>query len=212
MIRANIWSRVGNKVYIQLAEKENVRNFDDLYDLIFGIELKKYFKKNFPIVIKTSSQRSQLDSAPAIQRISKKAVVDNLTDKSGEFIDEDQDLQAFEVLVLFIDDHVRILLNTSGKALHMRGYRQEAGEAPIKESLAAALVLLGNWKFKEKFYDPFCGAGTIPIEAAMIAKNIAPGLKRRFAFEGLGLVEQRTFRHEKAAAREKQFEGEYRIF
>jgi putative N6-adenine-specific DNA methylase len=78
---------------------------------------------------------------------------------------------------------LRVLLNTSGAGLHKRGYREMTGEAPIKENIAAALVILSQWKFREPFYDVFCGSGTIPIEAAMIAKNKAPGLTRSFAFQ-----------------------------
>ena len=94
----------------------------------------------------------------------------------------------------------------------MRGYRQEAWEAPIKESLAAALVLLSGWRFREGFYDPFCGSGTIPIEALMIAKNIAPGLRRNFAFEWLELVDEALVDEEKKRAKEKEFEGDYKIY
>ena len=127
-------------------------------------------------------------------------------------VPEDQELERLEIQVLMINDTARIMLNTSGPALHMRGYRTEAGEAPIKESLAAALVLLSGWKFKEPFYDPFCGSGTIAIEALMIARNIAPGLKRKFAFEGLKLIDWETAENERALARKKRFDGDYKIF
>ncbi len=81
------------------------------------------------------------------------------------------------------ENHALILLNSSGEALHKRGYRREAGDAPIKETLAAALIMISNWRYKSNFLDPFCGSGTIAIEAALLARNIAPGLKRSFAFE-----------------------------
>ena len=209
--RINFWSRVGNKVYILLAEEENVTDFDMLYDMVYDVFWKKYFKKDFPILVKATSMRSELAATPTIQKIVKKAIVDKLTDKSGEFVNEDRDLIKLEIQVLVIDNKVRILLNTSGDALHMRGYRTQAWEAPIKESLAAAIVLLSNWRFKEDFYDPFCGSGTLAIEALMIARNIAPWLKRRFAFEDLQLIDWETSENERALARKKRFEGEYKI-
>jgi putative N6-adenine-specific DNA methylase len=115
-------------------------------------------------------------------------------------------------MILIIDNKVRVLLNTSGNALHMRGYRTQAWEAPIKESLAAALVLLSNWRFKENFFDPFCGSWTIAIEALMIAKNIAPWLRRAFAFEKLWLIDWETSENERALARKKTFEWDYWIY
>lgn len=210
--RINFWSRVGNKMYILLDQQENVTDFDTLYDMVYDIFWKKYCKKDYPIVVKATSMRSELSATPTIQKIVKKAIVDKLTNKSGELVKEDSSLVKLEIQVLIIDNKVRILLNTSGNALHMRGYRTQSGEAPIKESLAAAIVLLSNWNFKEPFYDPFCGSGTLAIEALMIARNIAPWLKRRFAFEDLQLVDWETSENERALARKKRFEWDYQIF
>ncbi|MFK7780149.1 MAG: class I SAM-dependent RNA methyltransferase [Candidatus Gracilibacteria bacterium] len=211
MPRVNLWSRVGNKLYLLLAEEENVTDFDTMFDIIKDINWKRYFKKNYPIVVKSSAIRSDLFAARTIQSLSKKAIVKSLVGNNG-VVKEDDSLEKMEILVLLIDNKLRVLLNTSGKALHMRGYRTQAGEAPIKESLAAALVLLSNWKFKENFYDPFCGSGTIPIEAYMIAKNIAPGLKRAFAYEKLGLLDWESSENERALARTKTYDGDYKIF
>ncbi|MDD2871696.1 MAG: class I SAM-dependent RNA methyltransferase [Candidatus Gracilibacteria bacterium] len=211
MPRVNLWSRVGNKLYLLLAEKEKVMDFDSLFDLISTINWKKYFKKDYPIVVNTSSTRSELFAARTIQSIGKKAIVKSLVGEN-KIAKEDENLEKMEILILIIDNKVRILLNTSGNALHMRGYRTQAGEAPIKESLAAAMVFLADWRFKDAFYDPFCGSGTIAIEALMIAKNIAPGLKRGFAYEKLGLIDWETSEIERKNARTKTFDGEYRIF
>ena len=210
--RINYWSRVWNKMYMLLTESENIDNFDKLYNLINWIYWKKFFKKSFPILIKATSIRSDLISIPSIQKIWKKAIINSLTNKSWEVIKEDGNLEKMDILVLIIDNKVRILLNTSWSALHMRWYRTEAWEAPIKESLAAAIVLLSNWRFKENFYDPFCWSWTIAIEALMIAKNIAPWLKRRFAFENLWLVNYEMSENERTLARNKTFEWEYKIF
>ena len=211
MIRVNLWSRVGNKVYEVLAEESWIDDFDKLYDLIRDINLKKYFHHNYPIIVKSKSIKSKLDSTPAIQKISKKSIIDNITDKSWEKVIEDSNLEKFEIMVVFIEDKARILLNTTWNALHMRWYRAETWEAPIKESLAAAIVLLSGWRFKEPFYDMFCWSWTIAIEAAMIAKNIAPWLNRYFAFEKLLLVDKTLVKAEIEDAKKKTFDGEYKI-
>jgi len=211
MVRANLWSRVGNKVYMLLAEEENVTDFDTMFDIIKNIHWKRFFKRDFPLIIKSTSLRSELFATRSIQWLAKKAIVNNLVWEDWR-LNEDEELEKLEILVLIIDNKLRILLNTSWKALHMRWYRQEAWEAPIKESLAAALVLLSNWRFKDNFYDPFCGSWTIPIEALMIAKNIAPWLKRWFAYEKLKLVDWETAENERALARTKKFDNKYKIF
>lgn len=211
MIKVNLWSRVGNKVYEVLAEADRIDNFDKLYDLIQTINFKKYFHHNYPIVIKAKSINSKLDSTPAIQKIWKKSIIDNITDASWEKVFEDSELEKFEIMVLLIWDKTRILLNTTWDALHKREYRDVAWEAPLKESLAAALVFLSNWKFSEPFYDLFCWSWTIAIEAAMIAKNIAPGINRYFAFEKLILVDKILVEKELEEAKSKQYSWVYKI-
>jgi len=211
MPRVNLWSRVGNKLYLHLAEKDNVKDFDTLFDLVSSINWKKYFKKDYPIVVNTSCTRSELFAERTIQSIWKKAIVKNLV-WENYLVKEDEKLEKLEILILIIDNKARILLNTSWNALHMRWYRTQAWEAPIKESLAAAMVLLSDWRFKDSFYDPFCGSGTIAIEALMIAKNIAPWLKRWFAYEKLWLIDFETSENERALARTKTYDQNYRIF
>ena len=212
MIRVNLWSRVWNKVYQVLEEGTRIDTFDKLYDLVAKIDFKKYFHHDYPIIVKVKSINSKLDSTPAIQKIVKKSIIDKITDKSGEKVIEDRELEKFEIMVVLIWDKARILLNTSWEALHKRWYRTETWEAPIKESLAAALVFLSWWRFKQNFYDVFCGSWTIAIEAAMIAKNIAPGTGRYFAFENLVLVDKTLVKEEIELAKQKSFEGEYKIF
>lgn len=208
--RMNLWSRVWNKVYMLLAEEENVTDFDTLFDIVKDIKWRKYFKKDFPIVVKTSTTRSDLFASRTIQSLGKKAIIKSLVWNTGT-VNENDDLENMEILLLLVDNKLRVLLNTSGNALHMRGYRTEAWEAPIKESLAAALVLLWDWRFKDNFYDPFCGSWTIAIEALMIAKNMAPGLKRKFAFEKLGLVDPEITANERELAKTKTFDWDYSI-
>lgn len=211
MIKVNLWSRVWNKLYLLLSERENVKDFDTMFDEISSINWKKYFKSNNSIHIKSSSIRSDLYSARTIQSLWKKAVVKSLV-WDGNIYKEDEKKQSVEILVLFIDNKMRVLLNTSGDALHKRWYRENSWEAPIKESLAAALILLSNWRFKENFYDFFCGSGTLAIEAIMIAKNIAPWLKRSFAFEKLWLLDREIVKKEREEAKKKEFSWKYNIF
>ena len=212
MIRVNLWSRVWNKVYQVLKEEKNIDNFDKLYDLVSKIDFKKFFQDNYPIIVKVKSISSKLDSTPAIQKITKKSIIDKLTNKTSKKVFEDRNLEKFEIMVLLKNNKAQILLNTTWEALHKRWYRFKTWEAPIKESLAAALVLLSNWRFKENFYDPFCGSWTIAIEAAMIARNIAPGLLRYFAFENLLLVDKKITEEEIQKAKKKKFEWNYQIF
>jgi len=210
--RINLWSRVGNKLYLELAEKK-LKNFDDLYDLVNQIDFKKYIPKNSPILVKATSVRSKLSSTPAIQKIVKKAIVNKLLEgTSKDFLKEKDEFDNFEIFVLIINDRAKILINTSGDALHKRAYRKYTWEAPIKENLAAAIVLLSNWNFKKPFYDPFCWSWTIAIEALLIARNIAPGINRKFAFEDWNFVPEWLMQAEIKRAKEKEFDWEYRIF
>jgi putative N6-adenine-specific DNA methylase len=210
MVKMNLWSRVWNKVYIVL-EEGRANDFDRLYDLIFSINWKKYINDNSPILVKGTTIKSTLTSTPAIQKITKKAIVDKLTNRSWKYLLEDKDLPEYEILTFLMDDKAYILLNTSGDTLYKRWYRVEAWEAPIKESLAAALVLLSNWKFSENFYDITCWSWTIAIEAVMLARNIAPGLKRRFAFEKWSFVPSDLLHTLKKEAQEKVFHKNYNV-
>ena len=217
--KVNLWSRVGNKVFMLLAEEEGIEDFDDLYWLVNMIDFKSLIPENSPIVVNATSLRSELHHTPTIQSVSKKAIVDNLLNSplldkrgAGGELHEDSEKTKFSVLVLFINNKARVLLNLSWDALHKRWYRVEAWEAPIKESLAAGLVLLSGWRFKENFYDIFCGSWTICIEAALIARNIAPWLKREFSMVDLNLISRETMLDLKEEARSKKYDWEYRIF
>ena len=207
--KVNLWSRVGNKVFLLLSEEENIEDFDDLYGLVNVIDFKNLIPKDSPIIVKATSIRSELHHTPTMQSITKKSIIDKLW---WWTIEENADLPRFEILTLLLNNKARILLNLSWDALHKRWYRREAWEAPIKESLAAGLVLLSGWRFKEPFYDIFAGSWTIPIEAAMIAKNIAPGLKRKFSIVDLWFISEEKMWELKSEARLKKFDWDYRIF
>ena len=182
MIRANLWSRCADRILMKAGDFHAV-TFDELFDAVFAIEWEKYIGPNDAFPVYASTTKSVLHSEPAIQSIVKKAIVKRLLAKHGtESLPEDSGL-TIEILVKFNKDQALVGLNTSGVSLHKRGYRISAGVAPIKETLASALVKLSGWTPDRPLVDLFCGSGTIPIEAALIALNIAPGLQRSFAFE-----------------------------
>lgn len=139
--------------------------------------------RGWTIPVSGKSVKSTLYSVPDCQAIVKKAIAERLKLKYGMVSKMPETGALFKVEISLLNDVATLTLDTSGAGLHKRGYRVGQGEAPLKETLAAALVLLTNWKPDEPFIDPFCGSGTIPIEAALIGQNIAPGFNREFVSE-----------------------------
>ena len=182
VITCNLWLRSAERVFISLAEFE-ARDFGVLFDTVNAIDWEKWIDEGGRFNVSGRSVQSQLSSVPACQKIVKKAIVEKLkAQRGGEWIEEGD--EEYPVDVVLFKDQVSILLDTSGSGLHKRGYRTWIGPAPLKETLAAALVQLSFWRGDDRLLvDPFCGSGTIPIEAAMIARNIAPGLYREFCSE-----------------------------
>lgn len=180
LTQANIWSRVANRMYIEV-EKIEVTSLETYFAIIENIDWKKWIPIGTPILVSATSNRSVITHTPSMQSLAKKAIIRSLMD-GDDYWRENELSHPIEIFFLIVADMLHILINTSWDALHKRGYRQEAGWAPIKESLASALVLLSNWKYKTPLYDPMCWSGTIPIEAVMIAKNIAPWLRREFDY------------------------------
>ncbi len=181
MMRANLSLRAADRVYMVLSARE-VLSFDALYEWVKGIPFEEYLDLKGRFHIDANSVKSTLYSERDIQSITKKALIDRLKERTGtERFKEEGDRH--RILITLRGDAAEAWLDTSGEALFKRGYRSEQVEAPIKETLAAALVLLSFYERGRTLYDPFCGSGTIAIEAAMIAKSIAPGLFRSFDFE-----------------------------
>lgn len=179
--QTNMWLRCADRVLISLAEGE-VKVFEDLFQLVKSVPFETFMPENAKINVTGKSVKSVLHSVPDCQAITKKAIIERLrTFYNIDWFPEDGPVFRIEVSVL--NDRALITLDTSGAGLHKRGYRKEAAKAPIKETLAAGMILISHWHSDRALIDPFCGSGTIPIEAAMIAKNIAPGLKREFDFE-----------------------------
>lgn len=182
IVRANIFLRTGERVLIKLGSF-HAESYEDLYQGTKALPLEEVLPVDASFwVTKASSVKSKLFSPRDIQSVMKKAMVDRL---SGIYhlntFSEHGAKYPFRVSLF--KDEVTVCLDSSGEFLHKRGYRLKMGKAPIKETLAAALILLSKWREDEPFVDPMCGAGTFPIEAAMIAANIAPGMDRSFTAE-----------------------------
>lgn len=180
--RANIFLRTAERILLK-AGQFKATTFEELFDKTKDIPWELYIPKNGKFwVAKAASVKSKLFSPSDIQSIMKKAMVKRLQEKYKlEWFPEDG--ASYPVRVFLMKDIVTVGIDTSGISLHKRGYREVSGKAPITETLAAALIMLTPWKKDRIFVDPFCGSGTFPIEAAMIAANIAPGMNRSFLAE-----------------------------
>ena len=180
--RANIFLRTAERVLLKVGSFKAV-TFDELFEATRAIPWEKYLPKDGKCwVKKASSISSKLFSPSDIQRIMKKAIARHMQ----EYYDLDRMPETgneYPLRVFFYKDQVTVGIDTSGESLHKRGYRQMTSKAPITETLAAALILLTPWKADRILVDPFCGSGTFPIEAAMIAANMAPGMNREFLSE-----------------------------
>lgn len=180
--RANIFLRTAERILIKAGSFKAV-TFEELFDKTKNLPWERYIPKNGKFwVAKAASVKSKLFSPSDIQSIMKKAMVRRLQEYYGiEWFPEDG--ASYPVRVFLMKDIVTVGIDTSGVSLHKRGYREVSGKAPITETLAAALIKLTPWKKDRVFVDPFCGSGTFPIEAAMMAANIAPGMNRSFTAE-----------------------------
>lgn len=180
--RCNLWLRVADRVKIVVAQFP-ATSFDELFEKTKAIEWERFLPVDASFPVTGKSVKSKLYSVPDCQAIVKKAIVERLKFhyKRLGFLDESGATYKIEVSIL--KDIATLTIDTSGAGLHKRGYRTTQGEAPLKETLAAALVKISKWSPNRPFVDLFCGSGTIPIEAAMIGQNIAPGYNREFISE-----------------------------
>ena len=182
----NLRLRFCDRVFLLLAE-QRCTSFEELFQLNLGISWQHFLKGNEQILVSAKCARSRLMSPRDCQSITKKAIIEKLrATKSMTVFPETGN--RFPVLISIHQDQVRVLLNTSGEALSRRGYRTWNGEAPLRETLASALVELSPWRPGMALHDPCCGTGTLLIEAAFRAAHRAPGLQRSFAMEGFAFV------------------------
>lgn len=180
--RANIFLRSAERVLLQVG-RFKATSYEELFQGIKAIPWEEYIPENGKFwVKKASSIKSKLFSPSDIQSVVKKAMVERMKQRyHKDWFEEDG--AAYPVRVFLLKDEVMVTLDTSGDSLHKRGYRLMTSKAPLTETLAAALIMLTPWKADRILVDPFCGSGTFPIEAAMIAANIAPGMNREFTAE-----------------------------
>ncbi len=191
--RANIFLRTAERILVKVGQF-HAETFEELFQGIKRISWENYIPEDGKFwVAKASSIKSKLFSPSDIQSIVKKAMVERLKEHYHVTWFEESGAH-FPLRIFLMKDEVTVAIDTSGESLHKRGYRTLVGKAPISETLAAALILLTPWKKDRILVDPFCGSGTFPIEAAMIAANIAPGMNRSFTAEGwTNLIERQLW-------------------
>lgn len=180
--RANVFLRTAERILIKV-DKFPAKTYEELFENIKKLPWEEYIPADGKFwVTKASNVKSVLHSAPDIQRIVKKAIVERLKEKYHQSWFEESGNE-YPIRVFLYKDNAEITLDTTGEHLHKRGYRRLASKAPISETLAASLIMLTPWNRNRILVDPFCGSGTFPIEAAMMAVNMAPGMNRSFQAE-----------------------------
>ena len=198
IVRSNLWLRTADRVLLKMAEFSAVE-FEELFQQTKGLPWEQLIPLDGRFTVTGTSVKSKLHSVPACQKIVKKAIVEKLKEFYGVEVFEETGAE-YTVKASLLKDRVTLTVDTSGTGLHKRGYRISDVAAPIKETLAAAMIQLSFWKKERILVDPCCGSGTIPIEAAMIGRNIAPGLNRTFACEGWDFIPANLWKEERKAA------------
>ena len=210
LAKANICLRTGERIMIVLAQFQ-ARTFEELFQGVYHADLEAYIPMDGQFPVKGHCLNSQLMSVSDCQAIIKKAASRRLGEKYGvNWLPETSPVK-YQLHFTILNDQVTLSLDTSGQGLHKRGYRAVGNDAPLHETLAAGMIQLTRYRGREFFWDPFCGSGTIPIEAALIAINRAPGLNRTFAAQEFPWMPKELWDDVKTEARDKEFHGDYRI-
>ncbi|NCJ14949.1 THUMP domain-containing protein [Staphylococcus pseudintermedius] len=201
IVKANLWLRTADRVKLIVGQFEAV-TFDSLFEQTKNLPWEQFIPTDGQFPVQGRSLKSKLFSVPDVQAITKKAIVERLKNahQVSGWLDESGAKYPVEVAIL--KDKVLLTIDTSGSGLNKRGYRLAQGEAPIKETLAASLVKLANWTGGTPLIDPFCGSGTIAIEACLIAQNIAPGFNRSFISEQWDIIPKGLYDQKRAEADE----------
>ncbi len=209
MAKANIRLRTGERVLIVLADFK-ATTFEQLFQGIYKANLENFIPKDGNFPVKGHCLNSQLMSVPDCQAIIKKAASRRLGEKYGlSWLPENG--AKYQLQFSIMNDRVQLYLDTSGPGLHKRGYRPVGNDAPLRETLAAAMVQLTHYRGRDFVWDPFCGSGTIPIEAALIARNKAPGMYRRFSGEAFAWADPKVWGQVRTEAKDLEYHGNYRI-
>ena len=209
LAKANVCLRTGERVLIVLADFK-ATTFEELFQGVYQANLEDYIPRDGVFPVKGHCLNSQLMSVPDCQAIVKKAASRRLGEKYGvSWLPETG--AKYQLQFSIMNDRVQLYLDTTGPGLHKRGYRANGNDAPLRETLAAAMVMLTHYRGREFLWDGFCGSGTIPIEAALIARNKAPGVFRRFSAEAFSWLDPKLWGQVRTEAKDKEFHGNYRI-
>ena len=200
--KCNMYLRTANRVGIILGEF-NAETFDELFDGLKNIAFEEFVAKDGKIIVTAKNVLSKIFATSATQSISKKAICQRLQEKY-KLSSLPETAERYKIEVAILKDHVTVSLDTSGEGLHRRGYRGLVGEAPLKETLASAIIQLSVWNPSRPLVDVFCGSGTIPIEATLIALNIASGKNRDFDFTSWKVFDKTIFER----VRQEAIDGE----
>lgn len=207
----NLRLRSAERVFIEIASFEAL-SFEELFDNVYAIDWEDIISEEGNFIVQGRSAKSKLFSVSDCQRITEKAIIKKLQ-KTYKIDYFEKSKERYKLEVILYKDVARILLDTSGSGLHKRGYRAASYKAPISETLAAGLIQLSFWNDSRVFWDPFCGSGTLAIEAAMIGKNIAPGLSRKFDFEEFIFMDKEIMKEEKVKCyQEIDYDKELEIY
>ena len=208
--RLNLNLRTGERVLLVLGTFP-AGNFDALFEGTRALPWERFIPREGQFPVKGHSLNSALHSVPACQSIVKKSVAARLGEAYGlNTLPETGAL--YQIQFAIMKDTATLMLDTSGAGLHKRGYRAQGVIAPLRETLAAAMVLLSRYRGRDPLCDPFCGSGTIPIEAALIARNRAPGLNRSFSAQKWGWLDKRLWMEAADQAMDQEFDGDYEIW
>jgi len=209
LAKANICLRTGERIMVVVV-RFKARTFEELFQGVLHANLEDYIPRDGQFPVKGHCLNSQLMSVSDCQAIIKKAASRRLGEKYGVSWLPETGVK-FQMHFTILNDEVTLSIDTSGPGLHKRGYRAVGNDAPLHETLAAGMIQLTRYRGREFVWDPFCGSGTIPIEAALIAKNRAPGLGRQFAAEAFPWVPKEVWALAKTEAKDKEFSGKYQI-
>lgn len=199
IVRCNLWIRLGERVVIEMG-RFKAETFEELFQGTLALPWEAWIGENAAFPVNGKSAQSTLFSVSDCQAIVKKAIVERLKQKYKKVTWFEETGPVYQIEVKILKDIVTLVIDTSGVGLHKRGYRKLGTTAPLKETLAAVMLTLSNWRSQTPLVDPFCGSGTIPIEAALRAMNIAPGLKREFVSETWPQLEPRLWQQARQEA------------
>lgn len=207
---SNVFLRYAERVYIKLGSFSAV-TFDELFEGTRALAWYEFIGREDAFPVKGHSIKSGLHSIPDCQAIVKKAIVRSMSERYGMSVFPESGVK-YQVEFFILNDEATLMIDTSGVPLHKRGYRTESNAAPIRETLAAAIAATSRPREEVLMWDPMCGSGTIAIEAAMLMRNIAPGMKRHFVAESYPFIDKKLWRDARDEARETIVDSRFEVF